>query len=146
MRYCSYCKRLNTEHPQFCRYCGRTWNTRLCPRGHPNPADANFCGECGNTDLTEMTGSFPLWLRAVAWLSAGFTLFLTVTTIARSAAAAEVFRAAVVVLVIATVTAAFLPKATTASLARALVWCLKLIGQLIRFFLFGNNKSRGKRG
>lgn len=46
----------------FCHYCGRTWQVRLCPRGHENDPDAQFCGICGSADLTETAGPMPLWI------------------------------------------------------------------------------------
>ena len=62
MRYCPYCHRLNAGRPRLCFYCGRTWHVRLCPRGHENPPDAQFCGSCGSADLTETAGPVPWWL------------------------------------------------------------------------------------
>ena len=52
MRYCPECRRINEGFPERCRYCGSTWGTRFCRRGHPNPSDAAFCGECGSADLS----------------------------------------------------------------------------------------------
>lgn len=65
MRYCPYCQRLNPGRPQICYYCGRTWHVRLCPRGHENVVDAQYCGTCGSADLTETAGRFPLWIWLV---------------------------------------------------------------------------------
>ena len=62
MRYCPHCHRLNAGRPQLCFYCGHTWHVRLCPRGHENPPDAQFCGSCGSADLTETAGPIPWWL------------------------------------------------------------------------------------
>ena len=62
MRYCPHCRRLNSGRPQLCHYCGRTWHVRLCPRGHENPPDAQYCGTCGSADLTETAGPVPLWI------------------------------------------------------------------------------------
>jgi hypothetical protein len=53
MRYCPNCRRINEAWPERCRFCGLTWNIRICRRGHPNPANAVFCGECGSGDLTD---------------------------------------------------------------------------------------------
>lgn len=53
MRYCPNCRRINQAWPQRCRFCGMTWNVRICRRGHENPPGAVFCGECGSADLTE---------------------------------------------------------------------------------------------
>jgi hypothetical protein len=46
----------------ICHYCGRTWQVRLCPRGHENPPDSQFCGICGSADLTETAGPVPFWI------------------------------------------------------------------------------------
>jgi len=62
MRYCPNCHRLNSGRPQLCYYCGHTWHVRLCPRGHENPPDAQYCGSCGSADLTETAGHVPLWI------------------------------------------------------------------------------------
>jgi hypothetical protein len=53
MRYCPNCRRINEAWPDRCRFCGLTWNVRICRRGHQNPANAVFCGECGSGDLTD---------------------------------------------------------------------------------------------
>src|SRR5258707_14679804 len=56
MKYCPFCKRLNSGRPAICNYCGRSWYHRLCSRGHENPHDAQYCGNCGSTDMTETVG------------------------------------------------------------------------------------------
>ena len=61
MRCCPHCHRLNPGRPAICYYCGRTWYVRLCPRHHENPANAQFCGQCGSADLTETAGRRPWW-------------------------------------------------------------------------------------
>ena len=55
MRYCSRCKMLHAGRPMFCPSCGRTWNYRLCERGHENSINhhANYCAVCGSPNLTE---------------------------------------------------------------------------------------------
>jgi hypothetical protein len=73
MKYCPFCHRWNLDRPQLCNYCGRSWYVRLCPRGHENPYDAQFCGLCGSADLTDTSGPRPFWLRL---LRAGFLLIL----------------------------------------------------------------------
>ena len=62
MRFCPHCHRLNPGRPMICHYCGRTWHVRLCPRGHENPPDSQFCGICGSADLTETAGPVPFWI------------------------------------------------------------------------------------
>ena len=62
MRFCPHCRRLNPGRPVICHYCSRTWHVRLCPRGHENPPDSQFCGICGSADLSETAGPVPLWI------------------------------------------------------------------------------------
>ena len=71
MRYCPNCQRINVGHPLICNYCGRTWYVKLCPRGHANLPDVQFCGECGSTDLSDPAGPKPWWsisFRPVFWV------------------------------------------------------------------------------
>ncbi len=63
MKFCPHCSRWNIGTPARCRYCGRTWGERICSAGHVNPADANFCGECGRAELSEPAGRTPLLIR-----------------------------------------------------------------------------------
>lgn len=65
MKFCPHCRRLNPGRPMICHYCGRTWHVRLCPRGHENPPDSQFCGICGSADLTETAGPVPFWIWLV---------------------------------------------------------------------------------
>ena len=62
MRFCPHCRRLNPGRPVICHYCARTWQVRLCPRGHENPPDSQFCGMCGSADLSETAGPVPFWI------------------------------------------------------------------------------------
>ena len=62
MRFCPHCRRLNPGRPVICHYCARTWQVRLCPRGHENPPDSQFCGIWGSADLSETTGPVPFWI------------------------------------------------------------------------------------
>ena len=52
MRYCSNCKKLTAGKTPYCNFCGRSYNVRLCPRGHKNPRVAQACSECGSTELS----------------------------------------------------------------------------------------------
>jgi len=64
MRYCPNCRRFNPGHPMICHFCGRTWYVRLCPRGHENPPNAQYCGACGSVDLSTPAGRRPIFIIA----------------------------------------------------------------------------------
>jgi len=78
MRYCPHCRRFNPGRPIICHYCGRTWYTRLCPRGHENPYNAQYCGTCGSVDLTETAGPrawFLIALKGFLWILVGLLVY-----------------------------------------------------------------------
>lgn len=52
MRRCTYCFRFHPGDPVFCSHCGRSFNVRICSRGHRNPRGVTFCSECGSPDLS----------------------------------------------------------------------------------------------
>src|SRR5664280_3283249 len=85
MRYCPRCRRFNPGSPRICHFCGSTWYVRLCPRGHENPPNAQYCGACGSTDLSETAGRRP-WLlvsfKAFLWLLLGLLVYSVVTGLA----------------------------------------------------------------
>jgi hypothetical protein len=66
MKFCFHCKRWRTGDSLRCPYCQRT-RVRLCPAGHPNPPDANFCQTCGRAELSE-TDSAPRFLSPLRWI------------------------------------------------------------------------------
>jgi len=66
MRYCPVCRRFNVGRPNFCQYCGRSWDGRVCLScGELNSPDALFCGWCGKETLSEILPAVPLWARLV---------------------------------------------------------------------------------
>jgi hypothetical protein len=60
MRYCLSCRRFSADAP-LCTQCGRSFGGRLCnsKKRHLNPPDAQFCGQCGTTDLAEAASYVP---------------------------------------------------------------------------------------
>ncbi len=52
MRRCTYCYRFHPGAPTFCSRCGRSFDVRICSRGHRNPRGVQFCSECGSADLS----------------------------------------------------------------------------------------------
>ena len=55
MRRCTYCFRFHSGSPTFCSHCGRSFDVRICSRGHRNPRGVQFCSECGSADLSTPT-------------------------------------------------------------------------------------------
>lgn len=52
MRRCTSCFRFHPGNPTFCSRCGRSFDHRICHRGHINPREAQYCAECGSADLS----------------------------------------------------------------------------------------------
>jgi hypothetical protein len=74
MRRCSHCFHYSRGRPSYCPYCGRTYNVRLCPRGHANARNAQFCADCGSDDLSTPAPS-DTWLSAIShWVFVGFVI------------------------------------------------------------------------
>ncbi len=82
MKFCPHCHRWNPGQPQRCRYCGRTWAVRICTAGHINPADAQFCGECGRPNMSEPAGPMPLILRLFTIVKVITIVFLVLLVVA----------------------------------------------------------------
>jgi hypothetical protein len=52
MKHCSQCRRFTAGRPTYCPFCGRSYNVKICPRGHASPRGVTFCAECGSGDLS----------------------------------------------------------------------------------------------
>ena len=52
MRYCNNCRKFTAGHPAYCQFCARSYNVKLCPRGHKIPRAASACATCGSRDLS----------------------------------------------------------------------------------------------
>lgn len=52
MKRCTYCFRYSRRQTPYCTTCGRTFNVRICSRGHSNTRGVEFCAECGSADLS----------------------------------------------------------------------------------------------
>jgi hypothetical protein len=68
MRRCTYCFRFHPGSPTFCSHCGRSFNVRICSRGHHNPRGVTFCADCGSADLSTPAPppAFLHWFSGVA--------------------------------------------------------------------------------
>ena len=55
---------------------------KLCPRGHPNPRNAEACAQCGSRDFSTPQPRTPFWVPAVEYLVKLIPgAFLTVATV-----------------------------------------------------------------
>lgn len=73
MRYCLGCRHFSADGP-LCTHCGRSFGGRRChgKKHHLNPPDAQVCGQCGTTDLSD----------AAASLGCSIRVFVVVLTVA----------------------------------------------------------------
>jgi hypothetical protein len=81
MRRCTHCFRFHPGAPTFCSRCGRSFDVRICSRGHRNPRGVQFCSECGSADLSTPAppASFLHHLSGVVlYLFSGLTIALIV--------------------------------------------------------------------
>ena len=87
MRRCTACFRFQTGRPTYCSYCGRSFDVRICSRGHRNPRGAQFCSECGSADLSVPAPRASFLHRlsgAVLYVFTGFALVVIVLSIVLS--------------------------------------------------------------
>ena len=68
MRLCFSCRRVTPGAPSYCHYCGKTYNVRLCSRGHINPRSANVCSQCGSKELSTPQRKIPFLLKPLIFL------------------------------------------------------------------------------
>jgi hypothetical protein len=68
MRRCTSCFRFQPGRPTYCAYCGRSFDVRICPRGHRSPRNVTFCAECGSSDLSTPTPPASALHRLSGWL------------------------------------------------------------------------------
>lgn len=52
MKYCYTCRAFRQSSASYCLSCGRSFDVRLCERQHLNPRSADYCQECGSTELS----------------------------------------------------------------------------------------------
>jgi RNA polymerase subunit RPABC4/transcription elongation factor Spt4 len=93
MRYCYNCQKITPGEPRYCNFCGRSYNVKLCPRGHANSRNADICSECGSRDLSTPQPRTPLWAPVVEYLLKLVPgLFLALVSVVTIAAAIEAVR------------------------------------------------------
>jgi len=111
MRRCTNCFRFHPGTPTFCSSCGRSFDVRICARGHRNPRGVRFCTECGSSEL-----STPAPPASFLFHLSGFVLYLFGAILA-------VVSAAIIVL-------ALLNAINTAAIAGPLVELVLMLGLL----------------
>jgi len=83
MRRCTSCFRFQAGHPTFCSYCGRSFDVRICSRGHHNPRGVQYCADCGSADLSTPSAPASLSFRLsslILYTFAGLIMGLFLTT------------------------------------------------------------------
>lgn len=65
----------------FCSYCARSFDVRICNRGHENPRGAAFCTECGSADLSTPAPKPTLLYRFSGWVLYGAVAVLVGTVL-----------------------------------------------------------------
>lgn len=85
MKRCNYCFRYALRQPSYCPHCGRSYEVRICPRGHVSPRAVRFCATCGSDDLSTPAPPEGLLARASRWALVGW-LYLFVAILAVSVA------------------------------------------------------------
>lgn len=67
MKYCNNCFRFAVGTPPYCTFCGRSYDVRLCKRGHINSRASQFCSQCGSEDLSLPAPAETLLSRMSRW-------------------------------------------------------------------------------
>lgn len=52
MKRCTACFHYSLGDPTFCTHCGRSYDAKICARGHVNPRGVLYCAECGSGELS----------------------------------------------------------------------------------------------
>lgn len=83
MKYCNNCFRFAIGQPPYCTSCGRSYDLRLCKRGHINSRHSQFCSECGSDDLSFAAPPETLLSRLSRWsVQLCFGMFVGVVALA----------------------------------------------------------------
>ena len=72
MKLCFSCGRVTAGTPSYCHNCGKTYNVKLCSRGHINPRSANVCSQCGSREMSTPQRKIPFLLKPLIFLLSHF--------------------------------------------------------------------------
>ena len=80
MRYCNSCRKVTSGDPAYCNYCGKSYDVKLCGRGHPNNRSADVCSTCGSRELSTPHPK-PSWKLRIFQVIALFVPFVVLTAL-----------------------------------------------------------------
>jgi hypothetical protein len=81
MKLCFSCGKVTTGIPAYCHYCGKTYDVKLCSRGHINPRSANVCSQCGSKELSTPQRKIPFLLKPLIFLLSHLTGLVLITAL-----------------------------------------------------------------
>lgn len=79
MRRCTACFRFHPGRPTYCSFCGRSFDVRICNRGHENARGAHFCSICGSAELSTPAPHASFLHRLSGAVLYGFVIFTAIT-------------------------------------------------------------------
>src|SRR4051794_23044425 len=83
MKFCYGCSRITLGEPVYCNQCGKSYDTKFCPRLHPNPRAASVCSQCGSSDLSTPQPALPFWMKPFVFVLTIFPgILLLIFTVA----------------------------------------------------------------
>ncbi len=82
MKRCTYCFRYWLEQPLYCPRCDRTFDQRICARGHVNARDVKACETCGSPRLSTPAPVSGGFINTVALWSVCFAVSVTIVLLA----------------------------------------------------------------
>lgn len=91
MKRCNNCFRYALGDPAYCTHCGRTYDKKICSRGHVLGRHVQFCPTCGSNEMTTPAPpeTFLAWASRWALQVAVFSFVgLVLFSLAASAAVA----------------------------------------------------------
>jgi hypothetical protein len=86
MRRCTSCFKWATGFPTYCPSCGRTYNVKICSRGHVCLRSVEFCPTCGSSEMSTPAAPEGLLSRLSHW-SVAFFFWLFFVVLGLSVAA-----------------------------------------------------------
>jgi hypothetical protein len=67
MKRCNNCGHYAAGQPTYCPQCGRSYNVKICARGHANSRRAQFCPTCGSAEFSTPAPAESFLVHASQW-------------------------------------------------------------------------------